>query len=537
MNKRALLTLLPIIIIIAIPLLMRKPAEAIDTKADQLVIVSPHSEAIRYEFEQAFRKYYKEKTGRKISIDWRATGGTSDIVRYVNSAFTSSFKVYWTHDLKQKWSDDVASSFMNRKLTPEESEPRKAFLESDMGIGIDIMFGGGQYDFSKFAAVGIVVPCGLRQRHPELFEGDEPILVSSLGGENWYDVNDCFYGACFSSFGLCANLDRLAYLGYDNQHAMDAMSSWDILGNPMLKGAVGCADPSKSGSINKCFEMLVQRKMLDTMNVLEPQIASGAISKQDALNTGWKNAMTLIKQIGGNSRYITFSAGKVPVDCATGQIAAGMCIDFYGRSQAEWEEEHVGRKTMFYTTPAAASSVSCDPIGIFKGAPNRERAEMFLDFVMSKEGQQLWNNKLGTENGPIKYSLNRLPVRRDLYTAEYRKNMTAPEADPFGLAGAFTYHGEWTGALFDLLRNLVKVMIIDCEKELKDAWGAIAEAGPENCPKAMEAFSSLPFEHSEAAEASKQLWTPEGQTQAYREWGNFFRAKYKEAEKLAKNHQ
>jgi len=281
--------------------------------------------------------------------------------------------------------------------------------------------------------------------------------------------------------------------------------------------------------------MLVQRQMLDTVTALSSQLESGTIQKQKALDQGWADAMNLIKRIGGNSKYLTFSASKVPVDCASGQIAAGMCIDFYGRSQAVWEEAHVGHKTMFYTTPVMSSSVSCDPIAIFRGAPNRKRAELFLDFVMSREGQMLWNNRVGTEHGPIKYSLNRLPVRRDLYTEENRKLMTAPEADPFGLAEAFTYHGEWTGRYFDLLRNIIKVMLIDCEPELKDAWSAIiAKGGPDKCPEAMAEFDKLPFTHAEAPDAAKQLWTAEGQTTAHREWGKFFREHFKAARRLVK---
>ncbi|MBR4674833.1 MAG: ABC transporter substrate-binding protein [Victivallales bacterium] len=530
-NRRLLLSFLPIVLIIAFPLAMRKPAEAIDTEADQLVIVSPHNESIRYEFEQAFRKFYHEKTGRKVSIDWRATGGTSDIVRYINSAFTSNFKVYWTKELNQPWSDEVAAAFMNRKMKPADHPARKAFLESNLGIDIDIFFGGGQYDFNKQAQMGTIVPSGFRARHPELFEGADPVLVEKRGGEIWYDKNDCYYGACFSSFGICVNRDRVEKLGLDPD---TFFTKWSALGDTRLLNAIAVADPSKSGSINKCFEMLVQREMLDTMDALQPKLDSGAVSKQDALNRGWQNAMTLIKRIGGNSLYMTFSASKIPVDCASAQIAAGMCIDFYGRSQAEWEENHVGRKTMMYTTPVASSSVSCDPIGIFRGAPHRERAELFMDFVMSKEGQQLWNNRLGSKGGPIKYSLNRLPVRHDLYTDEYRKNMTAPEAAPFELANAFTYHGEWTGPFFDLLRNTIKVMVIDCEEELKEAWNAIVKnGGPEKCPQAMQFFEAMPYDHAHASEAAALLYTPETQTKTLREWGDFFRKNYRQAAKLA----
>ena len=43
MLKRLVISLLPIAIIIAFPLILRKPAESIDLSADQLVIVTPHN--------------------------------------------------------------------------------------------------------------------------------------------------------------------------------------------------------------------------------------------------------------------------------------------------------------------------------------------------------------------------------------------------------------------------------------------------------------------------------------------------------------
>ena len=534
MFKQLLLAVLPLALIIAVPLMLRKPGEALDLNADQLVIVSPHNESIRFEFEQAFRKHYQEKTGRKVMIDWRATGGTSEIVRYVGSAFTSQFKQYWTKERKQEWSDEVAAAFMDRRKKPEDHPARKAFLESNLGIGIDLMFGGGSYDFNKQASLGTLVPCGFRERHPELFEGKKPILVQSLGGELWYDKQDRFYGACFSSFGICVNLDRLEKLGYDVTSA-SPLHYWRDLGDTRLLGGIGLADPTMSGSINKCFEMLVQREMQDIYTALQPRLQDGSLTERDVLDQGWESAMTLIKRAGGNARYLTFSAGKVPVDCATGQIACGMCIDFYGRSQSEWEERHIGRKTMLYLTPEVGSSVSCDPIGMFRGAPHPELAKMFIDFVMSKEGQALWNRKVGVPGGPQKYCLNRLSVRRDLYTPEERALMVSPEAAPFELAGAFTYQAAWTAAYFDLLRNLIRVMLIDCAPELRAAWTAIVKAGgPDACPQAMAEFRKLPFAHHEAPEAAKRLQTPESQTIAIREWADFFRNTYQNARALAK---
>ena len=315
----------------------------------------------------------------------------------------------------------MALALLNPKTAADSPywAARQAFMQSDIGIGIDLLFGGGQYDFNKQAKAGTLVPCGVRERHPEWLEGENPVLVEKLGGEIWYDKEDRYYGVCFSSFGICVNVHRLEQLGYDCSGGCP-LTSWRQLADPRLINAVGLADPSKSGSINKCFEMLIQRQMQDTMLSLQEELSAGRLSRQQALDQAWADAINLIKQIGGNASYLTFSASKVPVDAAHGQIAAGMCIDFYGRSQAEWANRLKGETLMLFQTPPAASTVSADPVGILRGAPNPELARIFVDFLLSERGQRLWNYRAGTPGGPQKYTLHRLPVRRDLYTDQDR---------------------------------------------------------------------------------------------------------------------
>ena len=571
--KRLIWSLLPLVALIALPLMLRKEAERIDVTADQLVIVSPHNESIRYEYEQAFRKYYAEVTGRRLSIDWRAPGGTGDAVRYVNSSFVASFKDHWTRELGRAWSDEVEAAFMNRKLKPGMPgwEAREAFLSSDVGIGIDLFFGGGQYDLNRQAQQGTLTPTGLRDPDSKLYRGDpegwlygnldearrqalypsrerepepslhrelfgeRPQILQAVGGEVWYDPDDRYYGTCFSSFGICENVDRLRALGFEFAEGDYPLKSWRDLADPRLFGQVGAADPTKSGSINKCFEMMIQRGMQDSYARSEAQVRSGAMTEREALDQAWQDAMVLIKQIGGNSSYLTFSASKVPVDVASGQVAAGMSIDFYGQSQAEWEERHVGRRTMFYHTPLGESSVSTDPIGIFRGAPHAEAARLFVRFVMSHRGQRLWNQAVGTEGGPVKYNLHRLPVRRDSYGPADRRLMLSPEADPFRQADSFQYHGDWTGAYFGLIQMLVKVMVLDCQDELRGAWKAIIDAGgPQAVPEAHAAFSQLPFRHHEGFEVmAKAGSSARARTEMLREWTIFFKRHYTLAQELA----
>ena len=550
MLRKTLIAIAPVVIIVALPLIMRRDAVHDDPEAEQLVIVSPHNEAIRWEFENAFQAYCREQHGRNVDIDWRTPGGTSEIVRYLLDSYGAAFRQEWQRQGKE-WSGEIGSAFLDRKLTqrdivvdgkvkrkgasPIAWEARQAFLAGNAGVGIDILFGGGQYDSGKLAKQGVLVASGVRERHPEWFAGDAPILSDGLSGEVWADRGDRYYGACLSSFGICYNFDRLAALGYNADDPAALPASWEDLADPRLFNQVGAADPTKSGSITKCFEMLIQQRMAQTVAA-----AGKDLSKEQtmaAVGQGWVEAMDLIRRIGGNSRYYTFSASKVPVDVARGNLAAGMCIDFYGGTQAEWEQQHVGRETMRYVTPKGGSSISADPIGILRGAPNRELADLFMDFVLSPEGQKLWNYRVGEPGGPRQYALRRPPIRRDMYTLEHRSHMSDSEAQPFALAAEFEYHGRWTGPLFGLIRVQLRAMIIDTHPELRRAWRAILDAGgPAAVPEAMQALRRLPFELAQAGEEAEHIRTAEERVFRTRAWGEFFRAAYLEAERLANAH-
>jgi len=171
---------------------------------------------------------------------------------------------------------------------------------------------------------------------------------------------------------------------------------------------------------------------------------------------------------------------------------------------------------------------------MLRGAAHSKCAQEFIDFVLSREGQQLWNYRVGAEGGPVQYALRRLPIRRDMYSAADRERMSDPDARPYQLAAEFTYHPQWTGRLFGLIRVLIRVMIIDCHKELQEAWSAICAAGgPEECPEAMTALQALPFPYTGAADQARALRDPAKRLIVTREWAAFFRSRYREARDLA----
>ena len=54
------------------------------------VIITPHNEAIRYEFALGFSRWHQQQYGRPVKVDWRAIGGASEISRYLTAEFISA---------------------------------------------------------------------------------------------------------------------------------------------------------------------------------------------------------------------------------------------------------------------------------------------------------------------------------------------------------------------------------------------------------------------------------------------------------------
>jgi len=466
-------------LIIAAPLSLREPQTSLDPAADLLVIISPHNESIRYEFSRAFESFYHNETGRTVRIDWRLPGGTAEIARYLDSEFEAGFRAYWTEKLKRPWTRSVLEGFSDVRLAggSEQSSPgqsaREAFLHSNVGCGIDLLFGGGSFDFMNLADRGFLVDSGVLQRNPTLFSiAGENHIPQSLGGESYWDSHGRWVGTCLAGFGICYNDDALRRLGINSPPRQ-----WQDLADYRFFKAVALADPTKSGSVSKAYELMVQQQTNQRLFEIEESTGNrGKESEFQAIREGWELGLQLLIQLAANSRYFSDAAPKVVADVASGEAAAGMCIDFYGRSQSEAVTDERGRTRVKYENVKGGTSVGADSIALLRGAPHPEAAKAFLDFVLSLEGQKLWNFKPGTPGGTTRYSLRRLPIRREFYREPLQSLMTDRGVDPYRDAEAFQYHQTWTAPLFSTLRFLVRVMCIEPREELGAARAAIGDA-------------------------------------------------------------
>jgi iron(III) transport system substrate-binding protein len=204
-----------------------------------VVIISPHNESIRTEFQEGFSRWHSEHFGSPAKVDWRDVGGTTEALRFVSSEFASK----------------------------------------PGGIGIDIFFGGGPEPYLFLADKGLVqayrppaeVMAGIPQNH---------------GGVEIYDPEFRWFGAALSSFGILENtrVQRLTGLPF--------IEKWIDLTRPELFGWVGAGDPRKSGSMNTMYETLLQfygwEKGWDILNRI-----GGNVRRFDLYSTSTAKDVTL----------------------------------------------------------------------------------------------------------------------------------------------------------------------------------------------------------------------------------------------------
>jgi len=549
------LILLSAALIVALPFFFRRePVSGGGGKGcPELVIITPHNEAFRQEFAEGFSEWHRKKFGCPVRIDWRVIGGTTEIMRYLTSEYAASAKHYV--DAQQG-------------SAPRREDQRIGHVDDPAKITcrIDLFFGGGVYDHAKAEKQGLTVPAwGVTGVPDGLFEdvAGRELIPRELNGEIWR--GNAFYGCVLSAFGICYNADRLTDLGIARPPA-----AWDDLADPRYFGQLGLADPTKSGSVAKAFEMIIQTQCAkavaasgytrEQVRLYETRIGTSGKDPggrppdvpqayQDAISRGWLEGVNLVRRIGANARYFTDASGKVPVDVGMGAAAAGIAIDFFGRLQAELSALPGGRPVMAYVTPVGGSSVTADPVSLLRGAPHRELAVRFIEYLLGKEGQQLWDYRVGTPGGPRRFALRRLPIRRDFYPSDDPVLQAAfeahrpyladplwqPDTDAYRLGSAFRYEPRWTAAHFGIQRDLIRAMCMDSGDELKRAWQAVLKhGGPGHNPAAMRLLEAMPDRPCPLTwDSAVGTYAKMPRLEILREWTAFFRRQYRAAETAA----
>jgi ABC-type Fe3+ transport system substrate-binding protein len=196
LSKRSL-TLITTLVTLCLPTYL--VAEKNSNIQEELIILSPHWDGLKYEITQAFNEY----TENSVKIRWLDVGGTSDILRFVEGE--------------------------------QQHIPRA-----------DVLFGGGTATFRQLAAEGFLmkVPLATEIRNA---------IADNLHGTQLHDQNSFWYSAMLTGFGILCNTLTLKKLD------LSLPSSWADLSKPEWHSWISLADPRKSGSAHVIIELILQK--------------------------------------------------------------------------------------------------------------------------------------------------------------------------------------------------------------------------------------------------------------------------------------
>jgi ABC-type Fe3+ transport system substrate-binding protein len=532
--------------VIAVPFIFRRYEinRAPQNPDDVIVIITAHNETLRSEYGRGFTEWYRKKTGKNVIIDWRHPGGGRDVARYVDSLFLNNFRFYWEKTLNRPWTQEIRTIFSRldnineRNATPQELEVKRIFSESNVGCGIDLLFGGGVFDHKMECAKGYTVPSGFIQMHPELFTDDT--IPEFFAGERLWEADGHWIGGSLSSFGIIYNTDAVRALGVEHPP-----ETWMDLADPRYINGIAIVDPTKSSSTLKSYEMLIQQQMQvifdDYLKNRDPNSPIGEYLENISIKEGWMEGLKLIQKIVANGHYMTDSSAQTVLDVAEGNCPVGIATDFYGRSEKANIAGRGAKPRFNFVIPRSGCSPSPDPISLYRGAKHRELALAFLEYVLSMPGQSLLAFKVGTSGGPVRTPLCRAPILKTVYDSELLQYHNDPDVNPYNDAGDFVYREEWTKPVFNALGLIFKMAFLDPEAMLRKAWRSIQHAYKEGRYEAanealkvmqdlnMFSYERLAKEIIQEAKNKDYLRAIQYQTKI----ANHFRDQYKKAYKIA----
>jgi iron(III) transport system substrate-binding protein len=404
------------IALLCAPFLFEPEREPPPSDARELIIITPHNEQIRTEFARAFDIWHQAHYGERVNVIYNVPGGTSEIRAMLIAQFEAAIKA--------------------------GNEP---------GGNADLVFGGGTYehDFKlkpgvtvkqdgASVDVSISVPVDFDDAWLSAVYGE-----NMIGGVHLYDPDHHWFGTALSGFGIVYNRDALEQVGVDEP------VYWSDLCDPKLRGWLALVNPAQSGSVTTALQAILDRR-------------------------GWQQGWRILRRAAANGRYFSASSLKPPVDVSRGDAAMGICIDFYGRYEAQAVKEAGDPDRVGYVDPPGVSTIDPDPISMLRNAPHPELAKRFIEFCLTADAQSLWQfsaEDAGADGlGPHRFELRRMPVLRSMYAEHFDRMID--QVNPFDLATAVENQNTSIRSFIDIV---FAGMAMDSHEHLKEAWNAIVE--------------------------------------------------------------
>ena len=263
---------------------------------------------------------------------------------------------------------------------------------------------------------------GLLQKYTSKAKG----IPSKVGSYPVNDPDGFYTGFAAAGYGIMWNTRYL------KANKLPAPKQWSDLAKPVYFGHVGMSAPSRSGTTHLTVETLLQGEGFDK---------------------GW----ALTKEMAANFKTVTARSFGVPDGVNSGDFGIGIVIDFFGLSS-------IGSGfPVDFVYPKVSTLVPAN-IGIINNAPNKKNAQLFIDFLLSTQGQETL----------LDPKIRRLPVNPNTYS-KAPKGFPNPFKDK-SIGAAVKFDVDLSKSRYNLINSMFDVMITYRLDELRDAMSAIYKA-------------------------------------------------------------
>ncbi|MCD6503058.1 MAG: ABC transporter substrate-binding protein [Thermoplasmata archaeon] len=353
--------------------------------------------------------------------------------------------------------EEITLVILTRHDTTIQMKVKQAFLSSDIAkkyhIGdikfkyttpgewktcieegaADVAWGGGPTVFDDLYLEGYLQPLDMpellqyiEQHIPKKFAGFPTMRTDESGKIYWV-------GAALSSFGFTVNHDKLLQLGLPKPEKWEDLASETFALEPPQ---VGTADPTKSTSNTRIFEIILQA-------------------------FGWEEGWRILTLMAANAR-IYDASDSVREGVIAGEIAVGTTIDFYGYTAMK------SNPACEYVVPSGQSIVNADPIALVKNAPHKEAAQAFILWVLSPEGQKIW----------LDPQVNRMPINPEVFnTPEGQQRSDLKKAyDNLENVSAIPFNDTLALMVEITMQYYFKATLVDMHDLLHSVWVQLVEA-------------------------------------------------------------
>jgi ABC-type Fe3+ transport system substrate-binding protein len=247
-----------------------------------------------------------------------------------------------------------------------------------------------------------------------------------IGAYPIHDPDGYYKGFAGAGYGIMWN-ER-----YVKAKKLPVPREWSDLAKPVYHDHVGMSAPSRSGTTHLTVETVLQGE-------------------------GWEQGWATWKEIAGNFNTVTERSFGVPDGVNSGQFGIGIVIDFFGLSSKG------SGFPVDFVYPTVTTLVPAN-IAIVKNAPHPQAAAVFIEFLMSNQGQEIL----------LDPKIRRLPIRPDIY-AKAPDGFPNPFEDS-SIGAAVEFDVDKSKARYNLVNSLFDVMITYRLDDLRAATKAIQDA-------------------------------------------------------------